>query len=170
MREQDTEVTIFDGEELLAVTETGRLSPVLDEVSWLSPLNLGLGVITFGLWYVVPLARAASSADVSPTEYVITDERIVESSGLVGSSTTQYDFEKLVGDIHTEQGTVQGLLGTGDIIFEVQKTRATTETTGNIGERGRSQKKRDVRRETITLENVSDHDEVADTIRRIHRR
>jgi len=163
------DVEIFNDEELLQEASGHPLGAVAGAVNWTSPLNMLLGVFTAGLWYVVLVVRAASSGDLAAPKYIVTDERIIESTGLVGSSTTQYEFEQLVGDLETEQGFIQSLIDVGDITFEIQKTRATSASTGKVGERERSEMNKDVRREEIRLEGVQNHTEVANTIRRIHR-
>ncbi|AEN07227.1 PH domain-containing protein [Halolamina sp.] len=164
-----TDVEIFEGESLLQEASTHKLGSILGAVNWTSPVNLVLAVCTLGTWYIVPVTIAAVSGGMSTKSYTITDERIIESSGMVGGSTTQHDFEKLVGDIKTEQGFLQAFFNIGDITFEVQKTQATSAEDGNFGEKERSKMNKDVRREEIRLEGVLDHTEVANTIRRIHR-
>lgn len=164
-----TDVEIFEDEEVLQEVSGFSFGAAVEGVNWTSSRNLILGLITLGTWYLILLSIALLHANLSNSSYLITNERIIESSGLVSSSTKQYEFEQLVGDIVTEQGFIQSLVDTGDITFEVQKKRAMSESTGNLGERERREMEKDVHRETIRLEGVRNHSEVANAIRRIHR-
>ena len=154
-------VQIFEGEELLQETSGNGLGVV----NWLSPVNIILAVLTMGLWYVVPLGRGL----LTTRKYVITDERIVMKTGLVGESTEQINFDDVVDDIRTEQGSIQGVLNVGDVTFTVQHAEEAGGTTGNVGDRSTSERNLQIDRDQIRLEAVENHDEVANTIRRLAR-
>lgn len=154
-------VEIFDDEEFLKETDGYSFG----SVNWLSPINLILGLFTMGLWYIYLIVKSG----FTKVEYVITDERIVETKGLFSKSTRQINFDDIVGDIRTEQNVIQSMMDAGDIIFEVQRAEETGGKTGNIGDRERSERQMDIQREEISLKGVREHDDVANTIRRIYR-
>lgn len=154
-----SEINVFEDEELVAETSTRGIG----DVNWLSKTNLILGLITGGVWYAVPILRAVKSN----TEYTITDQRIVEESGFISSSSTQTKFEKIVGDVTTNQSTSQVATDTGDVTFEIQKVRDKSASTGNIGDRDRSERQQSVNRQQIVLNGVKNHEQVAEAIREL---
>lgn len=156
-----SDIQVFEDEELLQETSTRGIG----DINWTSKTNLALGVITCGAWYIVPVVLAV----LGQKEYVITDERIVESSGFISSDTRQFNFENIVGDITTSQSATQAATGVGNVSFEIQKTRKTSGTTGNIGERERNEDRMNYERETVTLEDIQNHEEVAHSIREMRR-
>lgn len=155
-------VTIYDDEELLH-HEKG-FSGDSGGSGFLKPINLILAIITFGLWWLFLYFKGSSAV-----EYVITDERIITKKGTMSTSTEQVSFDDIVGDIRTEQNIIQSIFSIGDVEFNVQKSRDTAATTGEVGDRERSQREMDISREKMLLSGIKNHHEVADSIRRIHR-
>lgn len=155
-------VTIYDDEELLH-HEKG-FSGNSGGSGFLKPINLILAFFTFGLWWVFLYFK-----DSGAVEYVITNERIITKKGTVSTSTEQVSFEEIVGDIRTEQNIIQSIFDIGDIEFAIKKSRETAATTGEIGDRERSQRAMDIDRQKVVLSGIKNHNKVADSIRRIHR-
>jgi hypothetical protein len=151
-------ITIYDDEELLHHVKTSILANLFRR------RNLVLGLCTSGAWSVYVYLKHKSS-----TEYIITDERIVTKSGNFATSTEQTSFEDIVGDVTTEQNIFQSLFGIGNIQFQIQKTRETTGKSGQLGEREKSQRELDIRREVMRLEGIKEHQKVANAIRRMQR-
>lgn len=70
--------------------------------------NLILGMLTGGIWLIVPVLR------IITTEYKITDERMTYKRGIINKKTDPVDWIRLK-DISHSQGILGRVLGFGNI-------------------------------------------------------
>jgi hypothetical protein len=148
-------VEMREDEELLHLAEGNVLSKHF-ELS-----DIILTVLTAGIWILWVLYKYMNNSSI---EYIITDERIVIKEGGLSSSTIQITYESIVGDVKTEQNTLQSILNTGNILFFVQRA---TEESGKLkqSEGYKMQSKNtNFSREMVRLKNVVNYQSVADTI------
>lgn len=163
--EQIEGVTIYEDEELLHHVKSNKV------LEYVTPIHVILTVISFGFWLLfwIPWVAYKHYSGGSSTEYIITDERIVTKTGRLATSTEQVSFDNIVGDIRTDQNIAQSIVNAGDVEFNIQKTRETGGKSGEFGDRERSERDIEFDRNEMVLENINNHNEVADSIRRIHR-
>lgn len=118
--------TLMEGEEV-----RHDIRPSL--VAWMSGFGrLMIGIFTLG---ILPFVFTYSN------RYVVTDERVLEKSGLLSSNTEEYRISD-IKQLTTGQRLLEKLLGVGNIQFK-------TAAAGS----------------SIKFYGMSDHEEVANTIR-----
>jgi hypothetical protein len=116
---------------------------------------------------VVEAEAGGKDGMMKQTEWTITNQRIIKSSGRLSSSTENTPFDKVVGSISTSQSMTQSLKDLGNVTFEIQIVKDVGGESGKVGDRDVNEMEQDVVRETIEMESIKDYENVAAEIRQL---
>jgi hypothetical protein len=116
---------------------------------------------------IVEAEAGGKDGMLKQTEWTITNQRIIKSSGRLSSSTENTPFDKVVGSISTSQSMTQSLKDLGNVTFEIQIVKDVGGESGKVGDRDVNEMEQDVVRETIEMESIKDYENVAGEIRQL---